>query len=39
VIRTPEAWREETDPLVQHIRSSPFTEVLVPDDDTSKTAD
>lgn len=39
VIRTPEAWREETDPLVQHIRSSPFMEALVPDDDTSKTAD
>jgi predicted nucleotidyltransferase len=38
VIRTPEAWREETDPLVQHIRLSPFVEVLVPDD-TSNTAD
>ena len=38
VIRTPEAWSEETDPLVQHIRSSPFVEVLMPDD-TSKTAD
>jgi predicted nucleotidyltransferase len=38
VIRTPEAWREETDPLVRQIRSSSFVEVLVPND-TSKTAD
>jgi len=38
VIRTPEVWHEETDPLVRHIRSSPFVEVLVPDD-TSNTAD
>jgi MarR family len=38
VIRTPEAWREETDPLVRQVRSSSFVEVLVPND-TSKTAD
>jgi len=38
VIRTPEAWREETDPLVRQVRSSSFVEVLVPND-TSNTAD
>jgi len=38
VIRAPEAWREETDPLVRQVRSSSFVEVLVPND-TSKTAD
>lgn len=37
VIRTAEAWREETDPLVRHIRSSPFVDVLLPDN-TSTTA-
>lgn len=35
VIRTPEAWREESDPLVQHIRLSPVVKVLVPDDPTN----
>jgi hypothetical protein len=38
VIRTPEAWRTESDPLVRQIRSSSFVEVLVPND-TRKAAD
>jgi DNA-binding transcriptional ArsR family regulator len=32
VIRTEDAWRLASDPLVQQIQSSPFVEVLVPDD-------
>jgi predicted nucleotidyltransferase len=32
VIRSSEAWREGTDPLVRHIQLSPFVEVLAPDD-------
>lgn len=31
VIRTAEAWRDATDPLVQQIRSGPFVSVLEPD--------
>lgn len=31
VIRTAEAWRDATDPLVQQIRSGPFVPVLEPD--------
>ena len=31
VIRTEDAWRVASDPLVQQIQSSPFVEVLVPD--------
>lgn len=38
VIRTPEAWHEEADPLVRHVRTSSFVEVLVPND-TNRTAD
>jgi len=38
VIRTAEAWRKETDPLVRHIRSSPLVDVLLPDH-TSSNAD
>jgi predicted nucleotidyltransferase len=34
VVRTPEACREQADPLVQQIRSAPFVEVLVPDSST-----
>jgi len=32
VIRTEDAWRLASDPLVQQIQSSPVVEVLVPDD-------
>ena len=32
VIRTEDAWRLASDPLVRQIQSSPFVEVLVPDD-------
>jgi predicted nucleotidyltransferase len=35
VVRTPETWRENDDPLVRQIRSAPFVEVLVPDDNSS----
>ncbi|MGH3282859.1 MAG: hypothetical protein ACRDNW_27540, partial [Trebonia sp.] len=31
VVRTPETWRKEDDPLVRQIRSVPFVEVLVSD--------
>jgi DNA-binding transcriptional ArsR family regulator len=32
VIRTPDAWRSATDPLIQQIRSGPLVPILVPDD-------
>jgi DNA-binding transcriptional ArsR family regulator len=32
VIRSPDAWRLASDPLVQQIQASPFVPVLVPDD-------
>ena len=32
VIRTADAWREATDPLVRQIQSGPFVTVLMPDD-------
>jgi predicted nucleotidyltransferase len=35
VVRSPETWRKEDDPLVRQIRSVPFVEVLVPDDTSS----
>jgi hypothetical protein len=35
VIRTAAAWRDQTDPLLQQIHSSPYLEVLGPDDDSS----
>jgi DNA-binding transcriptional ArsR family regulator len=38
VIRTPEAWREAVDPLVQQIQSGPFVTVLVPDDAAAEAA-
>ncbi len=37
VIRTADAWRNATDPLVQQIQSGPFVTVLVPDDAGSET--
>ncbi len=37
VIRTADAWRNATDPLVQQIQSGPFVTVLVPDDADSET--
>jgi DNA-binding transcriptional ArsR family regulator len=37
VIRTAEAWRNGTDPLVQQIQSGPFVTVLVPDDAGTET--
>lgn len=33
VIRTADAWRLASDPLVRQIQSSPLVTVLVPDDD------
>ncbi|HZC41810.1 MAG TPA: winged helix-turn-helix domain-containing protein [Streptosporangiaceae bacterium] len=33
VVRTPETWRQASDPLVRQIKSGPFVEVLMPDDD------
>jgi DNA-binding transcriptional ArsR family regulator len=33
VIRTPAAWRQDADPLVRQIKSAPYVEVLVPDED------
>lgn len=35
VIRTPDAWRDAADPLVQQIQSGPFVAVLVPNDATN----
>jgi predicted nucleotidyltransferase len=35
VVRTPETWLKEDDPLVRQIRSASFVEVLVPDDTDS----
>lgn len=37
VIRTADAWRNATDPLVQQIQSGPFVTVLLPDDAGSET--
>jgi len=36
VIRSAEAWRDATDPLIQQIQSGPLVEVLVPDDATGE---
>jgi len=35
VVRTPDAWRDAADPLVQQIQSGPFVAVLVPNDATN----
>jgi hypothetical protein len=35
VIRTEDAWRLASDPLVRQIQSSPVVAVLVPDDDST----
>jgi DNA-binding Lrp family transcriptional regulator len=36
VIRSGDAWRDATDPLVQQIQSGPFVTILVPDDTTGE---
>ncbi len=36
VIRTPAAWHDQPDPLLQQIQASPSLVVLTPDDDTGQ---
>lgn len=36
VIRSPDAWEEAADPLIQQIRSGPFVVILVPDETDGK---